>query len=66
MRLWTDETLQKRPFSDAASRNALNRFDAGLIKRYANELEGFDGESFGEDDEAREEIKALIEFVDDV
>jgi hypothetical protein len=46
------------------SRNALNRFDAALLKKYPTELEGFDEDAFGGADS--EEIKALVEFIREV
>lgn len=57
-------SMQKRPLADAASRNALNRFDAAMLKKYPTELEGFDEEAFAA--EEREEIKELVAFVDAV
>jgi len=55
---------KKRPFGDAASRNALNRFGSILQKKYAVELEGFDEETFR--GEEREEVSALFCFIDEM
>ena len=55
---------QKRPFADAASRNALNRFDTSLLKKYPTELEGFDEDIFR--GENNDEVKALFDFIDDM
>lgn len=54
---------QKRPLSDATSRNALSRFEAVLVKRYP-ELESYDEEAFRADD--REDTTELFGFIDDV
>lgn len=50
--------------ADAVSRNALNRFDAVLLKKYATDLEGFDVEAFAT--EEKEEIKRIVEFAEEV
>lgn len=55
---------QKCPLSDAVSRNALNKFDAVVLKKYAGVLEGFDHEAFRDDE--REEVQHLIAYVDDM
>lgn len=49
---------------DAAGRNALLKFDAVLLKRYPEYLEGFNEEAFADDE--REDVKEVVEFMDDV
>lgn len=58
----------KRPFSDASSRNALNKFDSALLKRWPDELEGFDEDAFRGEAEAEggQEVQELFGFIDDV
>lgn len=58
--------MQKCPLSDSISRNALNKFDASLHKKYAAELDSFDMDAFGANDDARQEVKDLVDFVDAV
>lgn len=55
---------QKRPFGDAASRNGLKRFGTAFQKKYFEQLEGFDEDTFR--GEEREEVAALFAFIDDV
>ncbi len=55
---------QKRPFAEAASRNALLRFETSVSKRYSSQLEGFDEDTFRGD--GREQVTELFGFVDDV
>lgn len=50
--------------SETASRNALVKFDAVLLKRYPEQLEGFADETFGEDE--REAVQAVVALVDSV
>ncbi|KAI9633507.1 nuclear condensing complex subunits, C-term domain-containing protein [Dioszegia hungarica] len=54
----------KRPLSDAISRNSLNKFSTTLLKRYPEHLEGFDAEAFAEDE--NEEVQALVDLIDGV
>lgn len=56
---------EKRPLSDAASRNAITRFEASLIKRYP-ELEGYDEDAFRAEGEEHEDTSQLFGFIDDV
>lgn len=56
---------EKRPVSDAASRNAIIRFEASLIKRYP-ELEAYDEDAFRAEGEDHEETSELFGFIDDV
>jgi len=55
---------QKCPLADASSKNALVKFDSSLLKKYPTELAGFEIEEFGSDE--REQVKALVEFIDSV
>lgn len=56
---------EKRPMSDAASRNAITRFEASLIKRYP-ELEGYDEDAFRGEGKVHEGTSELFGFIDDV
>ncbi|KAL7422917.1 chromosome condensation complex Condensin, subunit G [Cryptotrichosporon argae] len=56
---------EKRPLSDATSRNALNRFDAALTIKYA-ELEAFDEDAFRAEGEGNADVADLFGIVDDV
>lgn len=56
---------EKRPLSDAASRNAVTRFEASLLKRYP-ELEGYDEDAFRAEGEEHEDTSELFGFIDDV
>jgi condensin complex subunit 3 len=55
---------KKRPLSDATSRNALNRFDTAITKKYHDALDTFDHEAYRSQE--RDEVRALWEFIDDV
>ena len=57
---------QKRPFSDLASKNAVNRFDTALTKRYPELLQDFDDDAFRGEGESIPEIAELFGFIDDV
>ena len=59
----TELTRQKRPFSDASSRNALSKFETGLTKRYSSVLEGFSEVTFRET--SSEEVKAIFDLIDE-
>jgi hypothetical protein len=50
--------------TDAASKNALNKFDGVLLKKYPAELEGFNEDLWRS--EEREEVRELYGFIDDV
>ena len=53
---------QRRPLKDVTARNYLIRFESGLAKKFAAQLE-----SFNEDDFRRlEQLKELFEFLDQV
>lgn len=56
----------KRPFSDASSRNALNKFDSAILKKWPETLEGFDEHAFRAEGEEQDEVKELFAFIDDV
>lgn len=56
--------FQKRPLSDAASRNSLNKFDSVLLKKYPEHLDNFDAEAFAETED--EPIQALVAIIDAV
>jgi hypothetical protein len=53
---------QRRPPSDASSRNSLARFENNLLKKYPEQLEQLDEVA------AREivELKEMFEFIDEV
>ncbi|EIW69906.1 hypothetical protein TREMEDRAFT_30304 [Tremella mesenterica DSM 1558] len=57
---------EKRPFSELASKNALNRFEITLNKKYPTELENFVSEHFRAERETVEEIAELFGFIDDM
>ncbi|KAK8850500.1 hypothetical protein IAR55_004418 [Kwoniella newhampshirensis] len=56
----------KRPFHDAASRNALTKFESVLLKKWPGELEGFDEDAFRTEGGERREVEELFGFIDDV
>ncbi|WWD20683.1 hypothetical protein CI109_105159 [Kwoniella shandongensis] len=56
----------KRPFGDAASRNALTKFESVLLKKWPAELEGFDEDAFRSEGAERTEVEELFGFIDDV
>jgi hypothetical protein len=56
---------EKRPFSDAAPRNALVRFEAVLVKAFP-ELKGYDEETFRAEGAEEERTAELFGFIDDV
>ncbi|WVQ95614.1 hypothetical protein IAU59_002712 [Kwoniella sp. CBS 9459] len=54
----------KRPFGDSTSKNALLKLDGVLLKRWPDQLEGFDEDAFraeGEENKAVEELFGLID-----
>ena len=53
---------QKRPLSETSSRNALVKFDALLLKRFPEQLDGFDEGNFAEHE--REDVKEIVELVE--
>lgn len=55
---------QKRPVADAASRNAIVRFEGAIQKRFRDQLEGYDQDTFRGDE--NEEVVGLFGFIDDV
>jgi hypothetical protein len=55
---------QKRPVADAASRNAIVRFEGAIQKRFPDHLEGYDQDTFRA--EENEEVVELFGFIDDV
>ncbi|TYJ51732.1 hypothetical protein B9479_007684 [Cryptococcus floricola] len=56
----------KRPLLDAPSRNAVNKFETGLLKKWSDVLGAFDGDTFRSEAEGNEEIGDLYEFIDEV
>lgn len=56
---------EKRPLSDAASRNAVTRFEAAVVKRYP-ELAGYDEDAFRAEGEDHEDTSELFGYIDDV
>ncbi|ORY20755.1 nuclear condensing complex subunit [Naematelia encephala] len=54
----------KRPFADAASRNALARFGTAVMKRFSGVLDGYDEDAFRATEEGA--VKELFGFIDDV
>ena len=58
------DKAQKRPFGDAASRNALSRFGTILQKKYTIQLAGFDEDVFRSEEQT--EVKELFGFIDDM
>jgi len=55
---------QKRPVADAASRNAIVRFEGAIQKRFPDHLEGYDQDTFRSSE--NEEVVELFGFIDDV
>ncbi|WVQ85926.1 hypothetical protein IAT38_008094 [Cryptococcus sp. DSM 104549] len=55
----------KRPLPDAPSRNAVNKFETVLIKKYS-ELEEYDEDKFRAQGEENEEVEELFGMIDDV
>ena len=55
---------QKRPVADAASRNAIVRFEGAIQKRYPDHLAGYDQDTFR--GEENKEVAELFGFIDDV
>ncbi|OCF43623.1 condensin complex subunit 3 [Kwoniella heveanensis CBS 569] len=54
----------KRPFGDSMSKNALVKLDGVLLKKWPEQLEGFDEDAFraeGEENKAVEELFGLID-----
>ncbi|WVR08557.1 hypothetical protein IAU60_005612 [Kwoniella sp. DSM 27419] len=62
----TSAVRSKRPFGDTASKNALVKFDATLMKRWPELLEGFDEDAFRAEGAEQAEVEELFDFVDDV
>lgn len=56
--------MQKRPFRDATSKNALNRFEAALNKRYVDVLKDFQPEAFRSEDQPQ--VKEMYDFIDEM
>lgn len=56
---------ERRPLSDATSRNAVTRFEASLLKKFP-ELEGYDEDTFRAEGEEHEVTSDLFGFIDDV
>jgi condensin complex subunit 3 len=55
---------QKRPVADAASRNAIVRFEGAIQKRFPDQLEGYNQDTFRAQE--NEEVVELFGFIDDV
>ncbi|WVQ70731.1 hypothetical protein IAR50_000253 [Cryptococcus sp. DSM 104548] len=56
----------KRPLSDAPSRNAVNKFETGLLKKWSELLGDFDDDTFRGEAEENEGVGELYGFIDEV
>ncbi|WVN89766.1 uncharacterized protein L203_104996 [Cryptococcus depauperatus CBS 7841] len=56
----------KRPLADAPTRNGVAKFEKLLLKKWPNELEGFDVDKFRGECEEDEHIRELFGFIDDI
>lgn len=56
----------KRPLSDAPSRNAVTKFESVLLKKWPQILEAFDEDAFRREGAEKEGVKELFGFIDDV
>ncbi|AAW41180.1 mitotic chromosome condensation-related protein, putative [Cryptococcus deneoformans JEC21] len=56
----------KRPLSDAPSRNAVTKFESVLLKKWPQILEAFDEDAFRGEGAEKEGVKELFGFIDDV
>ncbi|KAJ7284629.1 nuclear condensing complex subunit [Mycena rebaudengoi] len=52
----------RRPFREAVTKNAFNKFDATISKKFEKQLEDFNEEEYRK----MEELKELFEFLDDI
>lgn len=56
----------KRPLSDAPSRNAVTKFESVLLKKWPQILEAFDEDAFRGEGTEKEGVQELFGFIDDV
>ncbi|OXC68612.1 hypothetical protein AYX13_02817 [Cryptococcus neoformans] len=56
----------KRPLSDAPSRNAVTKFESVLRKKWPQILEAFDEDAFRGEGTEKEGVQELFGFIDDV